>query len=38
MMLDIRRIQDSCFGSNGKTGLSEDELRRVARKWLRAAR
>jgi hypothetical protein len=38
MQQDIQTIQDSCFGDNGHSGLSEDELRRVARKWLRLAR
>lgn len=38
MQQDIQRIQASCFGANGHDKLSEDELRGVARKWLRAAR
>ena len=37
MQQDIQRIQASCFGGNGQSKLSEDELRLVARKWLRAA-
>jgi hypothetical protein len=38
MQQDIQRIQASCFGDNGHSELSEDELRGVARKWLRLAR
>lgn len=38
MRQDIQRIQTSCFNGNGNGGLSEDELRGVARKWLRVAR
>jgi hypothetical protein len=38
MQQDIKQIQSSCFGDNGDAGLTEEELRRVARKWLRAAR
>jgi hypothetical protein len=37
MQQDSRRIQASCFGGNGRSQLSEEELRLVARKWLRAA-
>ncbi len=37
MQQDIHRIQASCFGGNVHSKLSEDELRLVARKWLRAA-
>lgn len=37
MQQDIHRIQASCFGDNGPGKLSEDELRLVARKWLRVA-
>ncbi len=35
---DIQRIEISCFGENGRGALSEEELRGVARKWLRLAR
>jgi hypothetical protein len=38
MQQDLQRVQASCFGANGHGKLSEDELRSVARKWLRAAR
>jgi hypothetical protein len=38
MQQDLDRIQASCFGDNGHRGLSDDELRLVARKWLRVAR
>jgi hypothetical protein len=38
MQQDLQRVQASCFGANGHSKLSEDELRGVARKWLRAAR
>lgn len=38
MQQDVQRIQASCFGGDGHQPLSEDELRLVARKWLRAAR
>jgi len=37
MRQEIGRIQKACFDGNGST-LSEDELRSVARKWLRVAR
>jgi hypothetical protein len=37
MQQDSRRIQASCFSGNGRSQLSEEELRLVARKWLRAA-
>jgi hypothetical protein len=37
MRQDSQRIQASCFGGNGRSQLSEEELRLVARKWLRAA-
>jgi hypothetical protein len=37
MMQDMRRIEASCFAGNGQNEISKDELRRVARKWLRAA-
>jgi len=36
---DVDRIQAACFGDNGDGGgLTEDELRDLARKWLRLAR
>jgi hypothetical protein len=35
---EIQRIQASCFGENGQSDLPEDELRRVAGKWLRVTR
>jgi hypothetical protein len=38
MSRDIQQIQANCFGTNGQESASEDELRRLARKWLRAAR
>ena len=38
MQQDMQRIQASCFGGNGHGKVSEDELRRVAQKWLRVAR
>jgi hypothetical protein len=38
MQQDAQRIQASCFGGNGHGQVSEDELRRVAQKWLRVAR
>jgi len=38
MQQDTQRIQASCFGHNGHEELSNDELRRVAKKWLRVAR
>jgi hypothetical protein len=34
---EIERIEGVCFGSHG-SGLSEDELRGVARKWLQVTR
>jgi len=37
MREEIERIQATCFGSNGSS-LSADELRTVARKWLKVAR
>jgi hypothetical protein len=37
MQQDIHRIQAACFSGNGHSKLSEEELRLVARKWLRAA-
>lgn len=37
MQQDIHRLQASCFGGNGQSKLSEQELRLVARKWLRVA-
>ena len=36
MQQEIERIQASCFDNNGSQ-LSGDELRRVARKWLKTA-
>jgi len=36
MQEEIKRIQATCFGSNG-SGLSNEELRQVAKKWLRIA-
>jgi hypothetical protein len=33
---DLQRVQQTCFGSNGRS-MSESELRGVAEKWLRAA-
>ncbi len=36
MQQEIKRIQATCFGSNGSE-LSNDELRQVAKKWLRIA-
>lgn len=38
MQQDIQRIQASCFGGNGRGELPAEELRLVARKWLRVAR
>lgn len=38
MQQDIQRIQASCFAGNGHEKLPEEELRLVARKWLRLAR
>jgi hypothetical protein len=38
MSRDIKEIQSNCFGTNGQEPVSQDELRRLARKWLRAAR
>ena len=38
MQQDVQRIQASCFDGNGHQILSEEELRLVARKWLRLAR
>jgi hypothetical protein len=38
MQQDLQRVQASCFGGNGHSKLSEDELRSVAKRWLRAAR
>jgi len=38
MQQDVQRIQASCFDGNGHQRLSEEELRLVARKWLRLAR
>jgi len=35
---EMREVQAACFGSNGQSEMSEDELRRIARKWLRVAR
>ncbi len=37
MQQEIRRIQDACFSSNGHGTISEDELRKVTRKWLKIA-
>ena len=36
MLREIERIETACFGANG-SGLSEDDLRNAARKWLQAA-
>ena len=36
MQQEIKRIQATCFGTNGSE-LSNDELRQVAKKWLRIA-
>jgi hypothetical protein len=36
MQEEIQRIQKACFGGNGSS-LSADELRAVARKWLKIA-
>jgi len=36
MQQEIRRIETTCFGNNG-SGLADEELRRVARKWLKIA-
>ena len=33
---EMERIQTACFGRNGSE-LPEEELRRVAKKWLRIA-
>lgn len=38
MQQDVQGIQASCFDGNGQQRLSEEELRLVARKWLRLAR
>jgi hypothetical protein len=38
MQQDIERIQASCFADNGHGKWPEEELRRVAGKWLRLAR
>jgi hypothetical protein len=37
MREDILRIERSCFRGNGAADMSEDELRDVARKWLKIA-
>ena len=37
MQEDIDRIEQSCFRRNGATEMSEDELKGVARKWLKIA-
>ena len=34
---EIERLQAACFRDNGNAGLPEDELRQIARKWLRVA-
>jgi hypothetical protein len=34
---EIHRVQDACFGGNGSAGMPEEELRNVARKWLKIA-
>jgi hypothetical protein len=36
MQQEMQQIQTACFGKNGSE-LSEEELRRVAKKWLRIA-
>ena len=36
MQREIEHIQSACFGGNGSS-LSEDELRRVTKKWLQVA-
>lgn len=38
MQQDIQRIQAACFRGDGRGELPEDELRLLARKWLRAAK
>lgn len=38
MQQDIQRIQASCFAGNGHEKWPEEELRLVARKWLRLTR
>jgi hypothetical protein len=37
MQQDLQRIQAACFGSNGSAGITEKELRQLAKKWLRTA-
>ena len=37
MQEEIQRIEQSCFRGNGSAAMSEDELRNVARKWLKIA-
>jgi len=37
MQQDLQRIQAACFGSNGSAGITENELRQLAKKWLRTA-
>lgn len=37
LQLDLQRIQQTCFGA-GESPMSETDLRRIAEKWLQAAR